>query len=50
MRDLRSLVVRSCAFYRHNHHHGGSGKVLKWSLLATVFFVLIQFAAGMQSG
>jgi len=34
----------------HHHHHGGSGKVLQWSLLATVIFVVVQFAAGMQSG
>jgi cobalt-zinc-cadmium efflux system protein len=34
----------------HNHHHGSSGKVLKWSLLATIAFVLIQLAAGLQSG
>lgn len=34
----------------HHHHHHGSGKVLKWSLFATVVFVVIQFAAGMQSG
>jgi len=33
-----------------HHHHHGSGKVLKWSLLATVIFVLVQFAAGLQSG
>jgi cobalt-zinc-cadmium efflux system protein len=33
-----------------HHHHHGSGKVLKWSLLATIVFVLVQFAAGLQSG
>jgi cobalt-zinc-cadmium efflux system protein len=33
----------------HHHHHGGSGKVLKWSLVATVLFVVVQFAAGLQA-
>lgn len=31
-------------------HHHGSGKVLKWSLAATVAFVVVQFAAGLQAG
>jgi cobalt-zinc-cadmium efflux system protein len=34
----------------HHHHHGGSGKVLKWSFAATLLFVVVQFAAGLQSG
>ena len=33
-----------------NCNHHGSGKVLRWSLFATVAFVLIQFGAGLQSG
>lgn len=33
-----------------HHHHGGSGKVLKWSFAATLLFVVVQFAAGLQSG
>lgn len=33
----------------HHHHHDGSGKVLKWSLLATILFVVIQFGAGLQA-
>jgi len=37
--------------HAHGHHHNhGSGKVLRWSLVATILFVVIQFAAGMQSG
>jgi cobalt-zinc-cadmium efflux system protein len=42
--------VEAVHSHGHHHHHGGSGKVLKWSLLATVIFVIVQFAAGMQSG
>lgn len=34
----------------HSHSHGGSGKVLKWSLIATVVFVAVQFLAGLQAG
>jgi cobalt-zinc-cadmium efflux system protein len=34
----------------HHHHHVGSGRVLKWSLVATLIFVVVQFAAGLQSG
>lgn len=35
----------------HNHqHHVGSAKVLRWSFAATLVFVVIQFAAGLQSG
>lgn len=34
----------------HHHHHGGSGPILKWSLLATVIFVAVQVGAGMASG
>ncbi len=33
----------------HHHHHGGSGRVLKWSFIATLLFVVIQFAAGWQA-
>ena len=35
----------------HSHcQHHGSGRVLKWSLVATILFVLIQFGAGLQAG
>lgn len=34
----------------HHHNHGGSGRVLRWSLLATVLFVVVQFVAGLQAG
>jgi cobalt-zinc-cadmium efflux system protein len=35
----------------HQHGHGGStGSVLKWSLAATVVFVLAEFLAGLQAG
>ncbi len=37
----------------HNHQScgsHGSGNILRWSLAGTVLFVVVQFAAGMQSG
>ena len=35
----------------HGHHHGPvSGRVLIWSLIATVLFVAIEIAAGVQAG
>lgn len=35
----------------HQHHHGGAtGTVLKWSLAATILFVVIEGLAGLQSG
>lgn len=36
--------------HHHGHHHHGSGNVLKWSFAATLLFVAVQFAAGLQSG
>jgi cobalt-zinc-cadmium efflux system protein len=36
--------------HHHHHHHHGSGSVLRWSLIATLAFVVVQFAAGLQSG
>jgi cobalt-zinc-cadmium efflux system protein len=35
--------------HHHHNHHGGSGKVLRWSLFATILFVVIQFTAGWQA-
>jgi cobalt-zinc-cadmium efflux system protein len=36
----------------HDHHHHADGKsaVLKWSLIATVVFVVVQFVAGLTAG
>lgn len=36
--------------HHHCHQHHGSGPVLKWSLIATALFVIVQFAAGLQAG
>jgi cobalt-zinc-cadmium efflux system protein len=33
----------------HSHHHGGTGRVLWWSLLATTAFVIVEFVAGIQA-
>jgi len=33
----------------HSHHHGGTGRVLWWSLIATAAFVLIEFFAGIKA-
>src|SRR5580704_16492525 len=36
--------------HTHAHHHGEStGSVLRWSLLATSAFVLIEIAAGIRA-
>jgi cobalt-zinc-cadmium efflux system protein len=32
-----------------HHHHHGTGKVLRWSLVATFLFVLIEIAAGIRA-
>lgn len=34
----------------HHHHHHGTGKVLKWSFVATLAFVAIETFAGIRSG
>lgn len=34
----------------HHHHGPASGRVLKWSLIATVAFVVVQVAAGLTAG
>jgi cobalt-zinc-cadmium efflux system protein len=36
----------------HDHHHGPdtSGRVLRWSLAATIAFVVVQFTAGLTAG
>ena len=37
--------------HHHNHDHAGAkGTVLKWSLVATALFVVIQFIAGLTAG
>lgn len=33
----------------HQHHHGATGSVLRWSLLATSAFVLIEIFAGFRA-
>lgn len=32
-----------------HHHHGGTGKVLRWSMVATFIFVIIEVIAGFQA-
>ncbi len=32
-----------------HHHHHGTGSVLRWSLVATTLFVLVELAAGFQA-
>jgi cobalt-zinc-cadmium efflux system protein len=37
--------------HHHHHHHAGTkSRVLKWSLVATVAFVVVQFVAGLTAG
>jgi cobalt-zinc-cadmium efflux system protein len=31
-------------------HHGGTGRILKWSSVATILFVLIEVVAGLKAG
>ncbi len=33
----------------HSHHGGGTGRILWWSLVATVVFVVVEFIAGIQA-
>jgi cobalt-zinc-cadmium efflux system protein len=33
----------------HNHQHGGTGSVLRWSLLATSLFVVVEIVAGIEA-
>jgi cobalt-zinc-cadmium efflux system protein len=35
--------------YGHSHHHGGTGSVLQWSLLATVIFAVVEVGAGLKA-
>jgi len=35
--------------HAHHHHHHGTGRVLRWSLVATFLFVLIEIAAGFRA-
>lgn len=35
--------------HAHNHHAMGTGRVLQWSLLATVLFVVLEVYAGIRS-
>lgn len=34
----------------HHHHHPGTGSILKWSFVATLAFVVIEFLAGLRAG
>jgi cobalt-zinc-cadmium efflux system protein len=34
----------------HHHHHHGTGKVLKWSFVATILFVAVELVAGIRAG
>jgi cobalt-zinc-cadmium efflux system protein len=36
--------------HAHDHHHAASGAVLRWSLAATVAFVVVQVGAGLTAG
>jgi cobalt-zinc-cadmium efflux system protein len=36
--------------HHSHHHHLATGRVLKWSLVITVAFVVLQIVAGIQSG
>src|SRR5687768_15782942 len=33
-----------------HHHHHATGKVLKWSLAATIVFVVVEAIAGVKAG
>ena len=35
--------------HAHDHNHHGTGKVLRWSLVATFLFVLVEIAAGIKA-
>jgi cobalt-zinc-cadmium efflux system protein len=35
--------------HQHAHHGIGAGRILKWSLVATAAFVVVEFAAGLQA-
>jgi cobalt-zinc-cadmium efflux system protein len=35
--------------HSHGHHSAGTGRVLQWSLVATVLFVLIEVVAGIRA-
>ncbi|MBV8816869.1 MAG: cation transporter [Acidobacteriaceae bacterium] len=34
----------------HHHHHHGTGKILKWSAVATLAFVVFEVGAGFRAG
>jgi cobalt-zinc-cadmium efflux system protein len=34
----------------HHHHHHGTGKILKWSIVGTLAFVLVEAIAGVRAG
>ncbi len=38
------------ALVQHHHHHPGTGKVLTWSFVATLVFVVIEVIAGVRAG
>ena len=33
----------------HHHHHHGTGAILRWSLVATTLFVVVELVAGFQA-
>lgn len=35
--------------HQHAHNGNGAGRILKWSLVATAAFVVVEFAAGLQA-
>ena len=35
--------------HSHSHHHHGTGKILQWSFVATLFFVVVEIIAGIRA-
>ena len=35
--------------HAHSHNHGATGRILRWSLVATLAFVVVEVAAGFQA-
>jgi len=40
---------RETRVHHHHHHHGATGRRLRLSLFATVVFIVVEFAAGIQA-
>lgn len=35
--------------HSHNHHHHGTGRILQWSFIATLLFVVVEIVAGLRA-